>query len=43
MYTLNTTEVHAVCYAVDARNGVIDPEVNGTLQAKSGGGYFLEP
>lgn len=28
-----------VCAAVDARNGVENEWVNGTLQAKSGGGY----
>lgn len=40
MYTLNSTEVHAVCVevmAVDCRNGT-ESEVNGTLQAKSNGG-----
>lgn len=29
------------CYAVDCRNGVIDPQTNGTLQAKSNGGQSL--
>ena len=40
MYTLNSTEVHAVCvkvFAVDCRNGT-ENEINGTLQAKTNGG-----
>ena len=36
MYTLNSVERHAV--AVDARN-FTEGEINGTLQAKSNGGY----
>ena len=38
-YTLNHVEQHGVCYAADIRNGTIRDEVNGTLQAKSSGGW----
>lgn len=37
MFTLNGTEYHGVA-AVDCRNCVEDPNVNGTLQAKPAGG-----
>lgn len=38
-FTLNATDVHGVAViAVDCRNGVVGC-VNGTLQAKSNGGY----
>ena len=40
--TLKASAPHAVVYAVDCRNDVLDLEVNGTLQAKSGGGNFVE-
>lgn len=40
-YTLNTVDRHAVVYAVDCRNGAINPNVNGTLQAKANGGQSL--
>ena len=30
---------HAVCYAADIRNGALNEEINGTLQAKSNGGW----
>ena len=39
MYTLNTTEQHAVAY--DCRNNVPIEEMSGTLQAKSNGGQSL--
>ena len=39
MYTLNTTEQHAVAY--DCRNNVPIEEKSGTLQAKSNGGQSL--
>ena len=38
-YTLNHVEQHGVCYAADIRNGTIREDVNGTLQAKSSGGW----
>lgn len=42
MYTLNTVEQHAVCYAVDCRNGEINREVSCTLQAHNEGGVERE-
>lgn len=41
MYTLNTVEQHAVCYAVDVRHLRIDGTMSGTLQAKNTGGHSL--
>lgn len=38
-YTLNHVEQHGVCYGVDVRNGIINEEMNGTIQAKSNGGW----
>ena len=40
-YTLNTIDRPAVCYAVDCRNGSLNDELSGTLQAKTNGGYSL--
>ena len=39
-FTLNSTDIHAVA-AVDCRNGTENECVNGTLQAKSQGGYNM--
>lgn len=39
--TISAAHEHAVCYAVDCRNGTINPDVNGTLQAKPNGGQRL--
>lgn len=41
MYTLNTTEQHAVCYSVDCRNLVINRGRSGTLQAHNLGGWSV--
>lgn len=41
IYTLNTIDRPAVCYAVDCRNGALNEELSGTLQAKPNGGQSL--
>ena len=41
MFSLNTTEVHAVAYGVDCRNLTINDEQYPTLQAKPNGGQSL--
>ena len=41
MYTLNTVDRPAVAYGVDCRNGVLNKNVSGTLQAKPNGGQSL--
>lgn len=38
-FTLNTVDRHAVAY--DARNGTLNEELSGTLQAKESGGWSL--
>jgi len=38
-YTLNTIDRPAVCYTADCRNGVMNTEISGTLQAKPNGGF----
>ena len=38
-FTLNTVDRHAVAY--DARNGTLNKELSGTLQAKESGGWSL--
>lgn len=40
-YSLNTIDRPAVCFAADCRNGALNEELSGTLQAKPGGGYSL--
>ena len=40
-YTLNTIDRYAVCYTADCRNGVLNEELSGTLQAKPNGSYSL--
>lgn len=40
-HTLNATDRHAVCYAIDCRNVTLSRDVTHTLQAKSGGGTSL--
>ena len=40
-YTLNTIDRPAVCYAIDCRNGSLNDELSGTLQAKTNGWYSL--
>ena len=39
--TLNCDHEQPIVAAVDCRNGTIDPEINGTLQAKPSGGMSL--
>jgi len=41
MFSLNTTEVHAVAYGVDCRNLTLNDEKYPTLQAKPNGGQSL--
>lgn len=39
--TLNTQDRHGVVYSADCRNGALNEELSGTLQAKSNGGQSL--
>lgn len=39
--TMHDAEAILQCAAVDCRNGTENPEINGTLQAKSSGGYSV--
>lgn len=41
MYTMDTACRHAIAYAVDCRNGALNEELSGTLQAKLNGGQSL--
>lgn len=41
MYTLTSGDRHAVVCGVDCRNATEYPELNGTIQAKSNGGFSL--
>jgi DNA (cytosine-5)-methyltransferase 1 len=41
MYTLDTACRHAISYAIDCRNGALNEELSGTLQAKPNGGQSL--
>ena len=40
-FTLDATDRHGVCYAVDCRNLHLNEEKSGTLQSKNQGGYSL--
>jgi DNA (cytosine-5)-methyltransferase 1 len=45
-HTLNATDRHGVAYTIDGRNGVLNTEKSGTLQAKTNGGFsynFVNP
>ena len=39
--SLNTQDRHGVCYSADLRNGVLNEELSGTLQAHTTGGYSV--
>lgn len=41
MYSLTSIDRHGVAYCMDARNGVLIPELSHTVQAKASGGISL--